>query len=251
MHRSEPLPLIFKAPKQSFGDKNCQNASQGKGWIYFFYSKMYSWLSLSRTRLSRITAYLEVKIWSLPKHEDLTKGEKYCGKEEKLLLRSNFSSFPQYFQYISNFMSPFTYIFVNCSYSNYFSSVLQIWYVEVRISRSISESPLEFEITRVDCNWCMIQESEPLYYTVFGLQRPRSAYAFIQCDQSLHCPFTESMNSEEYREGSAQNADVQNYTGFFCINMTWWPFSCTAHQLFRKVQASSYDPAYILPLLWC
>ena len=26
-----------------------------------------------------------------------------------------------------------------------------IWYVEVRISRSISESPLDFEITRVDC----------------------------------------------------------------------------------------------------
>ena len=32
-----------------------------------------------------------------------------------------------------------------------FSSILQIWYVEVRISRGISESPLEFEITRVDC----------------------------------------------------------------------------------------------------
>ena len=29
------------------------------------------------------------------------KATKYCGKEEKLLLRSNFSSFPQYFQYIS------------------------------------------------------------------------------------------------------------------------------------------------------
>ena len=27
---------------------------------------------------------------------------KYCGKEEKLLLRSNFSSFPQYFQNVSN-----------------------------------------------------------------------------------------------------------------------------------------------------
>ena len=27
---------------------------------------------------------------------------KYCGKEEKLLLRSNFSSFPQYFQLVSN-----------------------------------------------------------------------------------------------------------------------------------------------------
>ena len=33
-----------------------------------------------------------------------------------------------------------------------FSSILQTWYVELRISRSISESPLEFEITRVDCN---------------------------------------------------------------------------------------------------
>ena len=74
----------------------------------------YSWLSLSRTRLSRITAYLEVKIWSLPKHENLTSGKKYCGKEEKLLLRSNFSSFPQYFQYISNFRRQITHIFVKC-----------------------------------------------------------------------------------------------------------------------------------------
>ena len=32
-----------------------------------------------------------------------------------------------------------------------FPSILQIGYVEVRISRSISESPLKFEITRVDC----------------------------------------------------------------------------------------------------
>ena len=57
----------------------------------------YSRLSLSRPRLSRITAYLEVKIWSLPKHENLTTGKKYCGKEEKLLLRSNFSSFRNIF----------------------------------------------------------------------------------------------------------------------------------------------------------
>ena len=56
-------------------------------------SPIYSRLSLSRPRISRITAYLEVKIWSLLKHENLTTGKKYCGKEEKLLLRSNFSSF--------------------------------------------------------------------------------------------------------------------------------------------------------------
>ena len=29
-----------------------------------------------------------MKIWSLPKHENLTTGKKYCGKEEKLLRRS-------------------------------------------------------------------------------------------------------------------------------------------------------------------
>ena len=80
----------------------------------------YIWLLLSLPHLSRITAYLEVKLLSLPKHENLTAGEKYCGKEEKLLLRSNFSSFPQYFQYISNFKSPITYIFVKCGCLNYF-----------------------------------------------------------------------------------------------------------------------------------
>ena len=32
-----------------------------------------------------------------------------------------------------------------------FSSLSQLWYVEIRISRSVSVSPLEFEITRVDC----------------------------------------------------------------------------------------------------
>ena len=32
-----------------------------------------------------------------------------------------------------------------------FSSILQLWYVEVRISRSIPVRPLKFEKTRVDC----------------------------------------------------------------------------------------------------
>ena len=55
-----------------------------------------------------------MKILSLLKHENLTTGVKtYRGKEEKLLPGSNFSSFPQYFQYISYFKSPVTYIFVN------------------------------------------------------------------------------------------------------------------------------------------
>ena len=54
------------------------------------------------------------------KHENLTTGKKYCWKEEKLFLRSNFSSFPQYFQYTSNFKSPVTHIFVKCGCSSNF-----------------------------------------------------------------------------------------------------------------------------------
>ena len=34
-----------------------------------------------------------------------------------------------------------------------FSSILQIWYVTVWVSWSILESPLDFEITRVNCMW--------------------------------------------------------------------------------------------------
>ena len=61
-----------------------------------------------------------MKIWSLFKHENLTTGTKYCREEEKLLLRSNFSSFALYFQYISNFRSQVTYSFLKCGYLIYF-----------------------------------------------------------------------------------------------------------------------------------
>ena len=44
---------------------------------------------------------------------------KYYGKEEKLLLRSNFSSFPQYLLYVSNFRSQITYSFVKFGCSIY------------------------------------------------------------------------------------------------------------------------------------
>ena len=57
-------------------------------------------------------AYLEVKIWSLPKNENLTIGKNIVEK------RRNFSSFPQYFQYISNFRNQITYIFANYFFLN-------------------------------------------------------------------------------------------------------------------------------------
>ena len=78
-------------------------------------------LSIVRLRLSRINAYLEVKIWSLFKEENLTLGNKILWERGEIA--PNFSVFPQYFQYISNFWSQITYSFVKCGrsiYSNYF-----------------------------------------------------------------------------------------------------------------------------------
>ena len=85
-----------------------------------------------------------MKILSLPKHENRITSKNMVEK------RRNFSSFPQYFRYSSILKSPITNL-LNVVVRINFSSILQIWYVEVRISRSVSESPLEFEITRVDC----------------------------------------------------------------------------------------------------
>ena len=52
-----------------------------------------------------------MKIWSLLKHENLTTGKKNIVEKRR---NCSFSSFPQYFQYISNFKSPVTHIFVKC-----------------------------------------------------------------------------------------------------------------------------------------
>ena len=81
---------------------------------------------------------------------------KYCWKEEnENWLGSNVSSFsscPQYFQYFSNYRSLPLYSLMKCGCSIYFSWNLHILYFEVRISRRILDSPLDFEITGIDCS---------------------------------------------------------------------------------------------------
>ena len=57
----------------------------------------YSWLSLSRPRLSRITAYLEVKIWSLLKNENLITGNKILWKRGEIAPKEQFLLFSTIF----------------------------------------------------------------------------------------------------------------------------------------------------------
>ena len=97
-----------------------------------------------------------MKIWSLPKHENLTTGKKYCGKVEKL--QEQFLLFSTIFSICLQLLRVQLHIYLlNVVVRIIFSSILQILYVEVRISRSISESPLEFEITSVDCIFLLIR----------------------------------------------------------------------------------------------
>ena len=66
---------------------------------------------------------------------------------------ANFSSFPHYFIYIFLTSGVKLHIdLLNVLFNLLSSSLSQIWYVEVRISRSVSVSHLELEITRIDCN---------------------------------------------------------------------------------------------------
>ena len=64
---------------------------------------LYSRLSLSRLRLSRITDYLEEKIWSLFKHGNLTSANKILWIRGEIAHQEQFLPFPTIFSiYISN-----------------------------------------------------------------------------------------------------------------------------------------------------
>ena len=101
----------------------------------------YSWLSLSWPPLSQITVYLKAKIWSLPKHENLTTDKK----------RAISPLFHNIFNISLTSRVQLHIYLLNVVFRIIFSSILQLWYVKIRISRSISERSLELEITRVNC----------------------------------------------------------------------------------------------------
>ena len=59
----------------------------------------YSRVSLSRPRLSRTTAYLEVKIWSLLEHENLATGNKILWKRGEIAPKKQFLLFSTILSY--------------------------------------------------------------------------------------------------------------------------------------------------------
>ena len=97
-HRRTSLGTVLKTNKEVYSATHILLFTLVTCYDMSFFQN-YSRLSLSRTRLSGITAYIEVKIWSLFYYRDLPTGNKILWKRGE---RSNFSSFPQFFQYLSN-----------------------------------------------------------------------------------------------------------------------------------------------------
>ena len=104
-------------------------------WQFVYF---YSRPLLSRLRLSRITAYLEEKTWSLFWHKNLTSGNKILWMRGEIAPQEQFLPFPHYFQHI--FLTKGVKLhdhLWNLVVRLVFFSILQIWFVEVRISRSV------------------------------------------------------------------------------------------------------------------
>ena len=96
----------------------------------------YSCISLSRPRLSRITAYLEVKIWSLPRHENLTTGKTNIVEKRRNCSKGTIS--PLFHNIFNISLNSRVLLYIHkCGCSNYFSTILQIWYVEARVSQRV------------------------------------------------------------------------------------------------------------------
>ena len=55
-----------------------------------------------------------MKIWSLPKHENLTTGKKILWKRGEIAPKEQFLLYSTILIYVSNFKSPVTHIFVKC-----------------------------------------------------------------------------------------------------------------------------------------
>ena len=66
-----------------------------------FHKEIQSTLVISNSLISNNRLSRSEKSGPCLNTESYQRATKYCGKEEKLLLRSNFSPFLQYFQYIS------------------------------------------------------------------------------------------------------------------------------------------------------
>ena len=131
----------------------------------------------------------------------MTTGNKIMWKREEIVPKEQFLLFSTLFYiYISNFRSQITYSFVKCGCSIYCFSHSLNSDMSRYGSRSVSVSPLEFEITRVDCSihFAFLKINEPQYkkYTsdMCSQRKPKLSCAYAQSDLNLCYPHEEPLH---------------------------------------------------------
>ena len=130
-------------------------------------------------------------------------------------------------------------------FSLLFSSLSQLWYVEVRISRSVSVSSLEFEITRVDC--ILINHKISLLCFTDKQVTPyadRNKYIIFE----LHCIKNEvSITSTSFK----QQVVLFLFSMRFRLQLVCVWMSITAYMLFYHCLSSSLPLSSIGKALLC
>ena len=108
------------------------------------------------------------------------------------------------------FESPITYIFVKCGCSNYFFlNSANLIYRGTDISK-ISESPLDFEITRVDCMWDTFALIH--YHIELNFNNSNTDWSFTMADSNS---FLSSLNSLPIAQ---ENKYLGILRGIFLLN---------------------------------
>ena len=164
-------------------------------------------------------------------------------KREEIASKENISSFPPYFQCFSNFRVKLNINLWNVVVWFIFSSILQIWYVELGIFRSIYETPFDLEITRIDCIWS---------YWNFRISLVRSSGVLIVRVNTVFIFETawgmrESFLCSGIAVPSSLTTDLSNMHRLlqFCLYLSCWSF-CWQLEIYSFVYVSIVSPVSIL-----
>ena len=146
-------------------------------WCVFYGSfTEYNRTSLSQTRIFRITAYLEVKIWSLLKHETMTTGNKIMWKRGEIAPKEQFLLFSTIFSAYLYFQES-NYIFI-----------YEMWLFELFVS--LKSAYLICRDTKYFRESLWLQDNESrLYFTyLLTLSTNLPTYTYQKTDLPTYLP---------------------------------------------------------------
>ena len=107
-------------------------------------------------------------------------------------------------------------------FSLLFYSLSQLWYVKVRISRSVPVSPLEFEITRVDCiySFCLTGIYFCFFYGVKPKEQLEVCHLCLSSVTGRHL-FCQSVCTSVTQSGPLEGF-IKQMIKCYIFKNSWW-----------------------------